>query len=97
MKRVPNRSAPVVAEAESLARISPVDREYLPTLSQQQYKPSGGYAEATANISAAKRAKDISEVIAACEKAKVVGAGFHQANAYANASATKNGNFNYQC
>ena len=86
----------VVAEAESLARISPVDREYLPTLSQQQYKPVNGYAEATANISAAKRAKDISEVIAACEKAKVIGAGFHQANAYASASATKNGNFNYQ-
>ncbi len=28
-----------VAEAESLARISPVDREYLPTLGPQTYKP----------------------------------------------------------
>ncbi|MDQ3684817.1 MAG: TldD/PmbA family protein [Acidobacteriota bacterium] len=86
----------VVEEAERIARISPIDREYLPTLPQQQYKPINGYAEATANVSAAKRAKDISDAIAACEKAKVVGAGFHQANAYANASATKNGNFNYQ-
>ncbi len=85
-----------VEEAESLARISPVDREYLPTLGAQTYKPTGGYAEGAANISVADRARQINDAIAACEKAGVIGAGFHQARASANASATKNGNFNYE-
>src|SRR5688572_30184762 len=84
-----------VALAEQLARISPVDREYMPTLPQQTYKPVNGYAEATSNISVTSRAKTINEVITACEKAKVVGAGFHQARGTAGASATKNGNFIY--
>src|SRR6266508_1969163 len=68
-----------VALAEQLARISPADREYMPTLGQQTYKPVNGYAEPTSNISVTTRAKAINDVIAACEKAKVVGAGFHQA------------------
>lgn len=84
-----------VALAEQLARISPVDREYLPTLSKQTYKPVAGYAEATSNISVTSRAKTVNNVITACEKAKVVGAGFHQARGTAGASATKNGNFIY--
>jgi predicted Zn-dependent protease len=85
-----------VALAEQLARISPVDREYMPTLSKQTYKPVDGYAEATSAISATTRAKTINDVIRACEKARVIGAGFHQARASAGASATKNGNFNYE-
>ena len=84
-----------VALAEQLARISPVDREYVPTLSKQTYKPVNGYAEATSNISVTSRAKMLNDVIAACEKAKVIGAGFHQARGTAGASATKNGNFIY--
>jgi len=85
-----------VALAEQLARISPVDREYIPTLSKQTYKPVNGYAEATSNISVTTRAKTINDVITACEKAKVVGAGFHQARGTAGATATKNGNFTYE-
>lgn len=84
-----------VALAEQLARISPVDREYLPTLAKQTYKPVNGYAEATSNISLTSRAKTINDVITACEKSNVVGAGFHQARGTAGASATKNGNFSY--
>ena len=84
-----------VALAEQLARISPVDREYMPTLGKQTYKPVNGYAEATSNISLTSRAKTIDDVISACEKAKVIGAGFHQARGNAGASATKNGNFSY--
>ena len=80
---------------KSLARISPVDREYLPTLGQQTYKPVTGYAESTSNISLQERARAINDVIANCEKAGVIGAGFHQARGSATASATKNGNFNY--
>lgn len=85
-----------VAQAQDLARISPVDREYLPTLSRQTYKPVSGYSEATSNISLQDRAKSINDVIASCERARVIGAGFHQARGVANASATKNGNFNYE-
>ncbi len=84
-----------VAEAETLARISPVDREYLPTLGPQSYQPVNGYAEATSNISLQDRARTINDVIAECEKARVIGAGFHQARGLSNGSATKNGNFNY--
>ncbi len=84
-----------VAEAETLARISPVDREYLPTLGPQVYKPVSGYTEQTSNISLHERARTINDVIASCEKARVVGAGFHQARGVASGAATKNGNFNY--
>lgn len=84
-----------VALAEQLARISPVDREYMPTVGKQIYKPVNGYAEATSNISVTTRARTINDVITACEKAKVVGAGFHQARGTAGATATKNGNFSY--
>lgn len=86
----------MVEEAEGIARLSPVDREYVPTLSQQQYTPVNGYEDATANVGAATRAAQISGVIGACEKAGVIGAGFHQANIAASASATKSGNFSYQ-
>src|ERR671911_3172666 len=85
-----------VALAEQLARISPVDREYMPTLSKQTYKPVNSYAEATSNISLTSRAKTINDVITACEKSKVIGAGFHQARGSAGATATKNGNFSYE-
>src|SRR5688572_14714351 len=84
-----------VALAEQLARISPVDREYMPTLGKQTYQPVNSYAEATSNISLTSRAKTINDAIAACEKSKVIGAGFHQARGTAGASATKNGNFIY--
>jgi predicted Zn-dependent protease len=84
-----------VAQAEALARISPVDREYLPTLSAQSYQPVNGYAEATSNISLQDRARTVNDVIAQCEKSRVIGAGFHQARGLSNASATKNGNFTY--
>jgi predicted Zn-dependent protease len=84
-----------VAEAERLARISPVDREYLPTLDPQTYKSVAGYVERTANISLQERARAINDVIASCEKARVIGAGFHQARGAVSGVATKNGNFEY--
>jgi predicted Zn-dependent protease len=85
----------LVMEAEQIARISPVDREYLSTLSRQTYKPVNGYAEATSNISLTDRAKIINDVLVACEKSGIIGAGFHQARGAAAAMATKNGNFLY--
>jgi predicted Zn-dependent protease len=85
-----------VEQAEQLARLSPVDVEYLPTLGPQDYRPVRGYVEATANVSAGARARVVNEAISACEKAKVVGAGFYRTSASANATATKHGNFSFE-
>jgi predicted Zn-dependent protease len=85
-----------VREAEQLARISPVDKEYLPTLGPQKYRLAGGYVEATVNPSLPGRAKAIDAIIRACERQGVIGAGFHQATGNASASATKNGNFRFR-
>src|SRR6185295_4259522 len=82
-----------VAQAESLARISPVDAEYLPTLGPQVYRPSSRYAESTASLPFDARARDVGQAMAAAEKAGVVSAGFHQAEVVAEGRATKNGNF----
>jgi predicted Zn-dependent protease len=85
----------VVREAEEIASVSPEDREYVESLGPQQYKPTQGFVDATAQISPAARAKAVADVIAACEKDDVVGAGFHQSRGTAAASATKRGNFSY--
>lgn len=84
-----------VEQAEQIARLAPVDREYQPTLKQQTYKLANGYVESTANLSPVVRARQVGEILKECERAKVIGAGFHQAVASADAFATKNGNFNF--
>jgi predicted Zn-dependent protease len=84
-----------VEQSEQLARISPVDREYVPTLGAQRYKPAGGYVKATANIALPERAKTVDGIIRACEKEEIIGAGFHQSSAAASAYASRNGNFHY--
>lgn len=84
-----------VAEAEELARLSPVDEQYLPTLAAQNYQAVGGFAESTIDLPLDARAKAIGEVIAHCEKSGVVGAGFHQSRGEVEATASKNGNFLY--
>src|SRR6266850_1702876 len=85
-----------VEQAEQLARISPEDKEYIPTLGPQSYKPVHGYVEATANLSLDDRAKAIDAIIRSCEKQKTIGAGFHHAQGAASGFATRNGNFHYQ-
>ena len=86
----------MVEQAQELARLAPVDREYMPTLGPQKYEPTRRYVEETATLSLADRARAVDEALAASEKAKVISAGFHQAQAAAGAEATKNGNFNYE-
>jgi predicted Zn-dependent protease len=85
----------LVAEAEELARVSPVDEEYLPTLAAQSYQPVGGFVEGTINLPLDARAKAVGEVIAQCENSGAAGAGFHQARGEVEATATRNGNFLY--
>ncbi len=85
-----------VEQAEQIARLAPVDPEYIPTLGAQTYRPTGGFVEATANISPAARAKAVGSILAESEKAKIIAAGFYQSQAAAAAFATKNGNFGFQ-
>jgi predicted Zn-dependent protease len=86
----------MVEQAEQIARMAPVDREYLPTLGKQTYKPVNAFVEATANPPLAARAKAVGDILAQSEKQKVVSAGYHQARATASAFATKNGNFAFE-
>ncbi len=86
----------MVEQAEKIARNAPVDREYIPTLGKQTYKPTNGFVESTANLSLAARAKSVSDILAEMEKNKVIGAGFHSARVQAGGSATKNGNFDFE-
>ncbi|HVF29447.1 MAG TPA: TldD/PmbA family protein [Pyrinomonadaceae bacterium] len=86
----------MVAEAEKIARNAPLDREYMPSLGKQAYKATNGFVESTANLSLSDRAKAVSDILAEMEKNKVIGAGFHSARVQAGASATKNGNFDFE-
>ena len=79
-------------EAVQIARVSPVHREYVPTLGPLDYAEARGFAEATADIDLTARASALEAVLASCRSAKVIGAGFHVARASAIAAATANGN-----
>lgn len=85
-----------VEDAQTNAKLSPVDVEYLPTLGRQTYRQGTGWVDATAQIDLPARAKRIGDAIAQSEKAKIVGAGFHEVGLLSRASATAHGNFNYE-
>jgi predicted Zn-dependent protease len=85
----------IADDAVQIARVSPVHREYLPTLGPLDYAASAGFAAATAEVDLAARAKAMQAALAACRAAKVNGAGFHTARAFATAAATANGNRRY--
>ena len=82
-------------DAVQIARVSPVHREYVPTLGPLTYPESRGFAAATAEVDAAARAAKLQAVLEACRGAKVTGAGYHSARATAAAAATANGNRRY--
>ena len=82
-------------DAVQVARVSPVHREYVPTLGPLDYPDARGFASATADVNVTARATSLEAVLAACRNAKVTGAGFHSARASAMAAATANGNRRY--
>jgi predicted Zn-dependent protease len=82
-------------EAVQIARVSPVHREYVPTLGPLEYPAERGFATATADVDLAARAIALDAALGACRTAKVTGAGFHSARASATAAATANGNRRY--
>lgn len=85
-----------VEQAENIAKVSPVDVEYMPTLGQQKYKPVKGFVDDTADVSLKWRAKQIGALLDKCDAAKVVGAGLFRSGGRASASATRNGNFEFE-
>jgi predicted Zn-dependent protease len=82
-------------DAVQIARVSPVHREYVPTLGPLEYPQSKGFATATADVDVTARAAALDSILAACRSAKVTGAGFHSARASAIAAATANSNRRY--
>lgn len=82
----------IANDAVQIARISPVQREYVPTLGPLEYAADRGFATSTAEPDLNARANAIQSMLDACRAAKVTGAGFHTARASANAAATANGN-----
>jgi predicted Zn-dependent protease len=85
----------IANDAVQIARVSPVQREYIPTLGAQEYGPDRGYANSTAEIDVTARAKALQGILDACRTQKVTGAGFHTARTSATATATANGNRRY--
>jgi predicted Zn-dependent protease len=90
------RYARAVEQAEHLAKLSPVDVEYLPTLARQEYKPVNGFVSTTAGLSPAWRAEQINGILDQCDEAKVIGAGLFRSGAVTRASATRHGNFEFE-
>jgi predicted Zn-dependent protease len=82
-------------EAVQIARVSPVQREYVPTLGPVTYAAERGFADTTAHVDLSRRATALAAALSACRTAKVTGAGFHTARASATATATANGNRRY--
>jgi predicted Zn-dependent protease len=85
----------IAEDAMQIARVSPVQREYLPTLGPQEYAAERGFDAATADIDVNARARTLQGVLETCRAQKVTGAGFHTARALASATATANGNRRY--
>lgn len=85
----------MVDEAVQIARVSPVHREYVPTLGPLEYPESRGFAAATADVDPRARATALDAALTACRAAQVTGAGFHTATASGAATATANGNRRY--
>jgi predicted Zn-dependent protease len=85
----------MAGEAVQIARVSPVHREYVPTLGPMEYGETRGFAEPTARIDLDARAAALEAVLESCRRAKVTGAGFHRTTASAQAAATANGNRRY--
>jgi predicted Zn-dependent protease len=87
--------ARLAADAVQIARVSPVHREYVPTLGPLEYADGRGFAPATADVDVKGRAGALDVVLGRCRDAGVTGAGFHSAGATAVAAATANGNRRY--
>lgn len=84
-----------VAASEELARLAPEDPESLPPVEPQPIRPGAAFAESTAMLDAAARARAAREGIEAARAREVTAAGFLNHNASAFAFGNSRGSFAY--
>ena len=85
----------VVRRSEELARLAPVDPEFMPPLPQQQYVRTQAFFDATAAISAEYRAQAAGQSLAAAKDRDCSTAGFLQDGASWSAMMNSAGLFAY--
>ena len=85
----------VVDASERLAKLSPVDPEYMPELDQQQYREGRGWSDSTARLDPAGRAAAVGKVTDAARAAGLVSTGYLETRATAIAIANTKGLFAY--
>jgi predicted Zn-dependent protease len=83
----------LVAEAEELAALSPVDPEHMPPVDKGLYLQVDGHDKATAKLGAKQRAEQVEQAIAAAAEANVELAGFVDHYEQSLAVATSAGAF----
>jgi predicted Zn-dependent protease len=84
-----------VRDAESLARLSPENPEYLPELGAEQFAAVDGYYPSTGDLTTESRARAAALAVTAANAAKVMASGFIDVAAGSSAVATSNGLFGY--
>ena len=86
----------VVAQSESLARLSPEDPEWMPALGPQSYLPVAAYIEDTAKLTPADRARAAMTAMVPARKAgDLQAAGFLVVSATSRAIGNSRGLFGY--
>jgi predicted Zn-dependent protease len=84
-----------VQTAERLARLAPVDPEYMPELEPQQYQAGQAWSEATASLDPQARAEAVRAITAPATQAGLVSTGYLDTRVGANAVANSKGLFAY--
>jgi predicted Zn-dependent protease len=84
-----------VRRSEELARLAPVDPEFLPPMAQQQYVPTNAFFDATAGITPEYRAEAASRSIVPAKARECTAAGFLQDGANWSAMMNTAGLFAY--
>ena len=87
--------AALVAEAEELAALSPVDPEHMPPLAATRYLKVDGHDRATAKLGAQQRSEWVARALRVADAASVEVAGFLRHGEQSSAVATSAGAFAY--
>ena len=85
----------VVERAQSIAKLSPENPEFMPVLGPQKYLETKAYFDSTAGIDPDYRAKAAAASIEPCKKSKLVAAGFMEDGAGFSSMMNSAGLFAY--
>ena len=85
----------VVDASERLARLSPVDPEYMPELEPQQYQEGRSWSDSTSKLDPSGRAAAVGKITDAARAAGLVSTGYLETRATASAIANTKGLFAY--